>query len=455
MLKSFGGGGRTSNSINGSYFNLPPQATTGADLTDGGAYWELGSSPFPGNLQNDFVIAYGYNYGIVPNVRNRATDPMSNGFTLENNYEHTIVTSAATAGTTTTTLNDSGKTYAVNQFIGWTLYNSTRGISQTITSNTATSITTAAITGQVSGDSYQVLRRDVENYFQIAGDDGTNAQSFRWLAAIFDRGTMIAQLAPLTITGATNANPVEFTTSTNHGMTSGGNGSNTGFVAFEGVTGGTWAANLIPSVGTQFGVTVTAANKFTLPINSTGFGTLTAATARIQPPLIQSVIYAAQNNGLEINMPAYQTDAGSGGRIAWFRQGVYEFFGNPSGDTVLRIRSYNTFQNPRIDFYQGQSPIKGILAAADVGNGGQLVWTSFDGGGANGRDVIAADRTAIAIGNATSNPTIKFLGTGATGFFNSAGTTKQTITGSKAANAALTSLMTALAAYGLVTDSTT
>jgi len=41
------------------------------------------------------------------------------------------------------------------------------------------------------------------------------------------------------------------------------------------------------------------------------------------------------------------------------------------------------------------------------------------------------------------------------GFFASAGTTKQTITGSKGANAALASLLTALAAHGLLTDSTT
>lgn len=39
------------------------------------------------------------------------------------------------------------------------------------------------------------------------------------------------------------------------------------------------------------------------------------------------------------------------------------------------------------------------------------------------------------------------------GFFGTNKTTKKTVTGSKAANAALTSLLTALAAYGLITDS--
>ncbi len=41
----------------------------------------------------------------------------------------------------------------------------------------------------------------------------------------------------------------------------------------------------------------------------------------------------------------------------------------------------------------------------------------------------------------------------ALGFFGGAGTTRQTITGSRGSNAALASLLTALAAYGLLTDS--
>jgi hypothetical protein len=46
-----------------------------------------------------------------------------------------------------------------------------------------------------------------------------------------------------------------------------------------------------------------------------------------------------------------------------------------------------------------------------------------------------------------SGGTLGFLGTG--------GVTKQTITGSRGGNAALASLLTALASHGLITDSTT
>jgi len=41
------------------------------------------------------------------------------------------------------------------------------------------------------------------------------------------------------------------------------------------------------------------------------------------------------------------------------------------------------------------------------------------------------------------------------GFFNTAVAAKQTVSGAKGSNAALGSLLTALATYGLVTDSTT
>lgn len=75
--------------------------------------------------------------------------------------------------------------------------------------------------------------------------------------------------------------------------------------------------------------------------------------------------------------------------------------------------------------------------------------------------------SSMSFGNATDNNAFNFLGTGTTtfsgavkvvgkvGFNNTAPATKPTVTGSKAANAALTSLMTALVAYGLVTDTTT
>lgn len=55
----------------------------------------------------------------------------------------------------------------------------------------------------------------------------------------------------------------------------------------------------------------------------------------------------------------------------------------------------------------------------------------------------------------TANTWSGFQGFSRVGFNTTAPIAKPTVTGSKGANAALTSLMTALAAYGLVVDSTT
>lgn len=66
----------------------------------------------------------------------------------------------------------------------------------------------------------------------------------------------------LAITAATNANPVEFTTTSAHSYSTGK------VLTLSGFTGSWVSAN-----GT-FTITVTAANKFTIPVNSTGFGAL-------------------------------------------------------------------------------------------------------------------------------------------------------------------------------------
>jgi hypothetical protein len=73
-------------------------------------------------------------------------------------YGNSLVTSAATSGTTTGLINDTGQAFPVNQYIGYIAYNVTRNGSSTIASNTATSLTlSGTITGQTTGDTYQIL----------------------------------------------------------------------------------------------------------------------------------------------------------------------------------------------------------------------------------------------------------------------------------------------------------
>lgn len=72
----------------------------------------------------------------------------------------------------------------------------------------------------------------------------------------------VATAVGMTISAATNANPVEFTTASDHGLTTGDS------VILSGFTGGWTSCN-----GT-FVATVTDTNKFTIAVDSTGFGAL-------------------------------------------------------------------------------------------------------------------------------------------------------------------------------------
>ncbi len=72
----------------------------------------------------------------------------------------------------------------------------------------------------------------------------------------------VAAAVGATISAATNASPVEFTTSSSHGLATGDS------VILSGFTGGWTACN-----GT-FVATVTAVNKFTIAVDSTAFGAL-------------------------------------------------------------------------------------------------------------------------------------------------------------------------------------
>ena len=78
--------------------------------------------------------------------------------------------------------------------------------------------------------------------------------------------------------------------------------------------------------------------------------------------------------------------------------------------------------------------------------------------GRNDTDAADSTITQDASGNLVLTPyaALKLAGVGGSvGFYGAGGGTKPTVTGSKGANAALTSLLSALAGLGLITDSTT
>jgi hypothetical protein len=83
--------------------------------------------------------------------------------------------------------------------------------------------------------------------------------------------------------------------------------------------------------------------------------------------------------------------------------------------------------------------VTGVLSA----NGGITTTTMTASGAGSVAGAFTASGNAVIAG---SGKTL--------GYFGAAGTTKQTLTGAKAGNAALASVIAALAAYGIVVDST-
>jgi len=406
---SIGGGGAVNNVAQGQYFTLQPQSQTGANANNAGAYFSLSSTTFPPEVFDDSVVTIGYNVE-SSGVKNPAIDPWGSALFFENDYNNgPITTGTATGGTTTTVLTDSGKSFKTNELVNWCLANTTRGIQKIITANTATTITTAAIAGQVSGDTYAINRRDGEHYFQMMVDNrqqgGTSARGLRYFAYIFDKGTAIAQLEPLTVSSITNASPAVVTTSSNHGMGVGGGLGTFPYVKFSSVSGGSWNAAIN---NRQFEATVLSATTFSIPIDGTALGSLSAATVVREPPVVTSTMSMSGGGGWQLNLPSYSPTTND--LVLWVRWGNMQLFGKPSADNVFSMVPYDTRNNPRLDFYASSSVLSGQLTSV---NGGRLVFTSFDTAGANNTNLIDVQRTAITIGGTLTNPTFAFLGTGA------------------------------------------
>lgn len=121
------------------------------------------------------------------------------------------------------------------------------------------------------------------------------------------------------------------------------------------------------------------------------------------------------------------------------------FMAGPDGTGAIDLKSTtaSSTQSPRIVFRDNQATSKKIL----MQKSGNYLRILEDGGA-----------TVVSLSGTSGVATI--LDSGADirspiGFFSTTPTTKQTVTGSRGGNAALASLLTALAAYGLVTDSST
>ena len=119
-----------------------------------------------------------------------------------------------------------------------------------------------------------------------------------------------------------------------------------------------------------------------------------------------------------------------------------------SGGMQLSIAGHALLHVRRWSIHQFLGTSINTAGSATIGTG--LTVTS--GGATITAAGVAISAGGLAVVGGSATDTLKV--TGNQGFYNTAPISKQTVSGSKASNAALASLITALAALGLVTDST-
>ncbi len=275
-----------------------------------------------------------------------------------------------------------------------------------------------------------------------------------------------------TITGATNASPIVIT-ATAHGYATGDR------LIISGV-GGNTAANGV------FTITNVSANTFSLN-GSTGNGAYTSggiATNRglyygflstVAPRVGRGGITGAGANGDDVNCfagynggTAKATDAFYLGRNSGIAgsEWITAFTIDANADYGIRLNG--TYANYGLDFYTGtftggQMRLKNdsYVVARNAADSSTVNVFKFSNLNEFHVETISRFNSHLTIANGanftfSTGSTGTKIGTGATqkiGFWNATPVVQQTVTGSRGGNAALASLLTALATAGLVVDS--
>lgn len=134
--------------------------------------------------------------------------------------------------------------------------------------------------------------------------------------------------------------------------------------------------------------------------------------------------------------------------------GVYLFGGDGLGGGPVYLLgggSDGTNHAGNVEILSGASSVGGV-PNGDVRITGNWSFTAQTGGNIY---IAPGSGGTLALRRGNNTNVLQIAGnTGALGFFNSAGTTKPTVSGSRGGNAALASLLIALAGLGLLTDST-
>jgi hypothetical protein len=361
------------NSINGQNFSLAPQSQAGVYAQSGASSFHNVSSNFTGNLYVDQVTGLGYNRDptVAGNVANFSIDTFSSAYNQEANYEsansngfsaNQTGTASSVTNVTNATVTDSGKTWPVNAWVGWTVYFS--GLAGTpsarITANTGTVLTLAGtVPGLTGTPAYSILWPSMEMYYEWSQvtSAGAGARYFRPFFWTFDRATAVAQIAngnnataqtagnyaAITISGATLASPAVISCTVNHGLTTGM------YVNFSNLTGNGWsnATGWTQGAGQSTGingyaypVTVTSATSFSIPINSTSFtGTTPGGYFTPTPILASSQMLASTTNGFRVNNPDWNTGASANGTLMLVQPGALSLYAGGSNATTLSLQT--------------------------------------------------------------------------------------------------------------------
>ena len=207
------------------------------------------------------------------------------------------------------------------------------------------------------------------------------------------------------------------------------------------------------SVGNSGDVTPTGSAVGQLTLNGNAYAGFIALNA--------TGMYVGHNSGARsLNFMVDETveyTISSAGFHTFYHNGTANFL---LDGTYMRFTSTSS-TSPYFEFY-GNSGGRDMYfqAASDAAyywrgnnNGAYFYMDGPDAGGTNRivliadpdnyTDIYARDYLGIRVGNGTL------------GFYNNSGTTKQTVSGSRGGNAALASLLSALANIGLITNSTT
>ena len=170
--------------------------------------------------------------------------------------------------------------------------------------------------------------------------------------------------------------------------------------------------------------------------------------------------YAIQMSGAFSPVGVVKENSFSGFTLAQYGTG-YAALVKSSAKRYAYGNDFSTYAN-NFTFLPATANEAMQVQVAPDGSGNYTAYFAYnastvDNSGYVGMDISASNARIFTDkrGTGTAPPLIVQKAGGTLGFMGTGGNTKQTITGSRGGNAALASLLTALASHGLITDSTT